>query len=152
MDNLGDPTSNKSRLIGDYILGPIVGSGSFAVVWRSTHRQLGIEVAVKEIDKKHLSPKVSDSLLKEISILSTINHPNIIHLFEAIQVLFFVFFFWGHFNSFVFVLYVGMCVSLNVGAFGVVDQGENLPCAGVLWRWWPSCLYSASWESFRNCC
>lgn len=78
--------SSKSRLIGDYILGPKVGSGSFAVVWRSTHRQLGIEVAVKEIDKKHLSPKVSESLLKEISILSTINHPNIIHLFEAIQV------------------------------------------------------------------
>ncbi|KAL6131174.1 hypothetical protein ACLB2K_069552 [Fragaria x ananassa] len=77
--------SSKSRLIGDYILGPKVGSGSFAVVWRSTHRQLGIEVAVKEIDKKHLSPKVSESLLKEISILSTINHPNIIHLFEAIQ-------------------------------------------------------------------
>ncbi|XP_061996304.1 serine/threonine-protein kinase ATG1a [Rosa rugosa] len=86
MDSLGGPSNtNKSRLIGDYILGPKVGSGSFAVVWRSTHRQLGIEVAVKEIDKKHLSPKVSESLLKEISILSTINHPNIIHLFEAIQ-------------------------------------------------------------------
>ncbi|XP_021822669.1 serine/threonine-protein kinase ATG1a isoform X2 [Prunus avium] len=80
-----DPNPNQSRLIGDYILGPKVGSGSFAVVWRSRHRQLGIEVAVKEIDKKQLSPKVSDSLLKEISILSTINHPNIIRLFEAIQ-------------------------------------------------------------------
>ncbi|KAM1779695.1 hypothetical protein ACFX12_041048 [Malus domestica] len=76
---------NQSRLIGDYILGPKVGSGSFAVVWRSRHRQLGIEVAVKEIDKTQLSPKVSDNLLKEISILSTINHPNIIRLFEAIQ-------------------------------------------------------------------
>ncbi|XP_048421594.1 serine/threonine-protein kinase ATG1a isoform X2 [Pyrus x bretschneideri] len=76
---------NQSRLIGDYILGPRVGSGSFAVVWRSRHRQLGIEVAVKEIDKTQLSPKVSDNLLKEISILSTINHPNIIRLFEAIQ-------------------------------------------------------------------
>ncbi|XP_034202883.1 serine/threonine-protein kinase ATG1a isoform X2 [Prunus dulcis] len=80
-----DPNPNQSRLIGDYILGPKVGSGSFAVVWRSRHRQLGIEVAVKEIDKEQLSPKVSDSLLKEISILSTINHPNIIRLFEAIQ-------------------------------------------------------------------
>ncbi|XP_068315942.1 serine/threonine-protein kinase ATG1a-like isoform X1 [Pyrus communis] len=76
---------NQSRLIGDYILGPKVGSGSFAVVWRSRHRQLGTEVAVKEIDKKPLSPKVSDNVLKEISILSTINHPNIIRLFEAIE-------------------------------------------------------------------
>ncbi|KAF7843737.1 serine/threonine-protein kinase ATG1a isoform X1 [Senna tora] len=74
-----------SRLIGDYILGPQIGSGSFAVVWHSRHRHSGLEVAVKEIDMKKLSPKVSESLLKEISILSTINHPNIIRLFEAIQ-------------------------------------------------------------------
>ncbi|KAH7578129.1 hypothetical protein JRO89_XS01G0344100 [Xanthoceras sorbifolium] len=73
------------RLIGDYIVGPRIGSGSFAVVWRATHRQLGVEVAVKEIDKKLLSPKVSDNLLKEISILSTISHPNIIRFLEAIE-------------------------------------------------------------------
>ncbi|RXH94158.1 hypothetical protein DVH24_023842 [Malus domestica] len=75
---------NQSRLIGDYILGPKVGSGSFAVVWRSRHRQLGIEVAVKEIDKTQLSPKVSDNLLKEFpfSAPSTTQHHS---LFEAIQ-------------------------------------------------------------------
>lgn len=76
----------QTRLIGDYILGPRIGSGSFAVVWRSNHRISGLEVAVKEIDKKLLSPKVSENLLKEISILSTINHPNIIRLFESIEV------------------------------------------------------------------
>ncbi|KAJ4850251.1 hypothetical protein Tsubulata_018316 [Turnera subulata] len=76
---------NPARVIGDYILGPRIGSGSFAVVWRARHRQSGVEVAVKEIDKKLLSPKVSENLLKEISILSTINHPNIIRLFESIQ-------------------------------------------------------------------
>ncbi|CAK7348614.1 unnamed protein product [Dovyalis caffra] len=76
---------NQTRLIGDYILGPRIGWGSFAVVWRSKHRFSGLEVAVKEIDRKLLSPKVSESLLKEISILSTINHPNIIRLFESIE-------------------------------------------------------------------
>ncbi|XP_023514936.1 serine/threonine-protein kinase ATG1a isoform X1 [Cucurbita pepo subsp. pepo] len=81
-DDIG---SNQGRSIGDYILGPRIGSGSFAVVWKSRHRHLGTVVAVKEIDKTHLNPKVSDSLLKEISILSTINHPNITRLFEAIQ-------------------------------------------------------------------
>ncbi|KAL2336293.1 hypothetical protein Fmac_010739 [Flemingia macrophylla] len=73
------------RVIGDYIMGPRIGSGSFAVVWRSRHRISGLEVAVKEIDKRQLSSKVRENLLKEISILSTINHPNIIRLFEAIQ-------------------------------------------------------------------
>ncbi|XP_048233648.1 serine/threonine-protein kinase ATG1a isoform X2 [Ricinus communis] len=76
---------HHTRLVGDYILGPRIGSGSFAVVWLSRHRNSGTEVAVKEIDKKLLSPKVSESLLKEISILSTINHPNIIRLFESIE-------------------------------------------------------------------
>ncbi|XP_020216599.1 serine/threonine-protein kinase ATG1a [Cajanus cajan] len=74
-----------SMVIGDYIVGPRIGSGSFAVVWRSRHRISGLEVAVKEIDKRQLSPKVRENLLKEISILSTINHPNIIRLFETIQ-------------------------------------------------------------------
>jgi serine/threonine-protein kinase ULK/ATG1 len=77
---------NQTRLIGDYILGPIIGRGSFAVVRRAKHRSSCLEVAVKEIDKKLLSPKVSDNLLKEISILSTINHPNIIRLFESFEV------------------------------------------------------------------
>ncbi|KAL0538254.1 hypothetical protein IC582_027265 [Cucumis melo] len=72
-------------LIGNYILERRIGSGSFAVVWKSRHRHLGTVFAVKEIHKKKLLPKVSDSLLREISILRTINHPNIIHLFEAIQ-------------------------------------------------------------------
>ena len=75
------------RVIGNYILGPRIGKGSFAVVWRSTHRHSGAEVAVKEIDKKHLThTKVGENLLKEIAILANIRHPNIIRLFEAIEV------------------------------------------------------------------
>ncbi|XP_058743819.1 serine/threonine-protein kinase ATG1a [Vicia villosa] len=82
MDLVG-PTMN--RLVGDYILGPRIGSGSFAVVWRSRHRSSGLEVAIKEIDQTQLSPKVRDNLIKEITILRTIRHPNIIRLFEAIE-------------------------------------------------------------------
>ena len=77
---------NTARLVGDYELGPRLGSGSFAVVWLATHRSSGLKVAIKEIDKKKLSPKVRDNLLKEISILSTIDHPNIIRFYEAIEV------------------------------------------------------------------
>ncbi|XP_043709849.1 serine/threonine-protein kinase ATG1a isoform X2 [Telopea speciosissima] len=75
----------RCRVIGDYILGPKIGSGSFAVVWRSRHRYLGLEVAVKEINRKHLSHKVNDNLLKEVYILSNIRHPNIIRLHEVIE-------------------------------------------------------------------
>ena len=78
----------ESRVIGDYIMGPSIGSGSFAVVYRSRHRASGLEVAIKEIDQRQLSPKVKEHLFKEISILSTIKHPNIVRLFETIQVSF----------------------------------------------------------------
>ncbi|CAN7052551.1 hypothetical protein IGI04_027714 [Brassica rapa subsp. trilocularis] len=74
-----------ARLVGDYELGRRLGSGSFAVVWLAKHRSSGLEVAIREIDKKKLNPKVRDSLLKEISILRTIDHPNIIRLHEAIE-------------------------------------------------------------------
>ncbi|KAF3779236.1 Serine/threonine-protein kinase [Nymphaea thermarum] len=60
------------RMIGDYILGPKIGSGSFAVAWRSWHVRSGSVVAVKEIDRKQLSAKLNESLLKEITILGEI--------------------------------------------------------------------------------
>ena len=84
---MGDPDCKQCRVVGDYVLGPRIGSGSFAVVWQSRHRQSGMVVAIKEIDKKHLNPKVRDNLLKEIEILRTINHPNIIRLLQATEVL-----------------------------------------------------------------
>jgi serine/threonine-protein kinase ULK/ATG1 len=83
--DLGGPKYHP-RLAGNYILGPRIGSGSFAVVWRSRHRDSGAVVAVKEINMKQLSPKVSENLLKEIDILRTINNPNIIRLFDVIKV------------------------------------------------------------------
>ncbi|KAJ0968190.1 hypothetical protein J5N97_025107 [Dioscorea zingiberensis] len=43
-----------------------------------------MEVAVKEIDKQQLSPKVHDSLLKEIAILRHGSHANIVRFHHAI--------------------------------------------------------------------
>ncbi|RVW95487.1 Serine/threonine-protein kinase ATG1a [Vitis vinifera] len=82
---MGDPDCKQCRVVGEYILGPRIGSGSYAVVWESRHRQSGMVVAIKEIDKEHLNPKVKDNLFKEIEILRTINHPNIIRLLQAIE-------------------------------------------------------------------
>lgn len=82
----------RVRLVGDYILGPKIGSGSFALVWRARHRKYGHEVAVKEIDKQRVDSKLRDCLLKEVSILRNISHPNIVRFYQAIQV-FFLFYF-----------------------------------------------------------
>eukprot|EP01018_Ginkgo_biloba_P012160 Gb_01935 [translate_table: standard] len=76
---------NRYRVIGDYVVGQQIGSGSFAVVWRSRHRHHGYEVAIKEIATEKLSKKLRASLFLEIEILRQINHPNIIRLHEIVE-------------------------------------------------------------------
>ena len=75
-----------SRVVGDYILGRMIGRGSFSDVWLARHRVRGTEVAVKEIPMERLSKKLRDSLLSEIVILQKIDHPNIISLYDIIEV------------------------------------------------------------------
>ncbi|OVA15566.1 Protein kinase domain [Macleaya cordata] len=79
-------STSRARVIGDYIVGRQIGSGSFSNVWHARHRVHGMEVAIKEIIMDRLSKKLQDSLVSEIVILKKINHPNIIRLHEIIEV------------------------------------------------------------------
>ncbi|KAI3985042.1 hypothetical protein MKX01_004810 [Papaver californicum] len=83
---MNQTSSNRARVVGDYIVGKQIGSGSFSVVWHARHRIHGLEVAIKEIVMDRLSKKLQDNLLQEIDILRKINHPNIIRLFDIIEV------------------------------------------------------------------
>ncbi|CAL1378976.1 unnamed protein product [Linum trigynum] len=74
------------RVVGDYMVGRQIGSGSFSVVWLARHRVHGTEVAIKEIVTGRLNKKLQDSLMSEIFILKRINHPNIICLHDIIEV------------------------------------------------------------------
>ncbi|XP_058109429.1 serine/threonine-protein kinase ATG1c-like isoform X2 [Magnolia sinica] len=74
-----------SRVLGDYIVGRQIGSGSFSIVWHGRHRIDGTEVAIKEIVMERLNAKLRDSLLSEIRILKNIDHPNIIRLHDIIE-------------------------------------------------------------------
>ncbi|XP_020241298.1 serine/threonine-protein kinase ATG1c-like isoform X2 [Asparagus officinalis] len=76
----------SARVVGDYMFGRQIGSGSFSVVWLlARHRILGFEVAVKEIVMEKLGRKLQESLLSEIVILKKIKHPNIIALHDIIE-------------------------------------------------------------------
>ncbi|CAI0471177.1 unnamed protein product, partial [Linum tenue] len=74
------------RVVGDYMVGRQIGSGSFSVVWHARHRVHGTEVAIKEIVTGRLNKKLQESLMSEIFILKRINHPNIISLHDIIEV------------------------------------------------------------------
>lgn len=74
------------RVVGEYLVGRQIGSGSFSVVWHARHKVHGTEVAIKEIATSRLNKKLQESLMSEIFILKKINHPNIIHLHDIIEV------------------------------------------------------------------
>jgi serine/threonine protein kinase len=78
--------TGRGRVVGEYLVGRQIGSGSFSVVWHARHRVHGTEVAIKEIATGRLNKKLQESLMSEIHILKRINHPNIIRLHDIIQV------------------------------------------------------------------
>lgn len=89
-------SAGRDRVVGDYLVGRQIGSGSFSVVWHAKHRVHGTEVAIKEIATGRLNTKIQESLKSEICILRRINHPNIIRLHDIIEVSDFSF--WNEFQ------------------------------------------------------
>lgn len=82
---MAQSSTNRVRVVGDYLVWRQIGFGSFSVVWHAKHRVHGTEVAIKEIVTGRLSKKLEESLMSEIDILRNINHPNIIQLYDMIQ-------------------------------------------------------------------
>ncbi len=74
------------RTCGDWLLERQIGRGSFAVVWKASHRLTRQVVAVKEIATDKLNQKLKESLECEISILKRIDHCNIVRLLDTREV------------------------------------------------------------------
>ncbi|XP_058806523.1 serine/threonine-protein kinase GD17699-like [Phymastichus coffea] len=74
---LNIPTSLKSN----YSIGHIIGDGNFAVVRQCSHKTSGTCYALKIIDKYKCQGKEA-MLLREVTILRQVSHPNIISLIE----------------------------------------------------------------------
>jgi MAP/microtubule affinity-regulating kinase len=72
--------------INEYHLGKSVGHGAYAVVKESIHKPTGQRIAIKQYDRyKLLDNQRKKSALREIKILSRINHPNVVKLYESID-------------------------------------------------------------------
>ena len=72
---------------GPYILGSTLGKGSRSKVKLATHHKTGKQVAVKMLNKKHLSqsPQNLQKVEQEIQLLKLIDHPNVLRLLEVIH-------------------------------------------------------------------
>ncbi|KAF9216530.1 hypothetical protein BGZ59_009238 [Podila verticillata] len=76
----GEPAEDLT-FDSQYERGPQLGSGNFATVYRCTHRKTGVEYAVKIVIKNHnFNAKVATSLEREIGILMSIDHINLLRI------------------------------------------------------------------------
>lgn len=78
----------STRFEDDYEIGEQLGRGTFSVVRKCTYRATGEQRAVKVIDVKRFrlgSTFRATSVLDEVRILRTLNHPNIIHVYGAYE-------------------------------------------------------------------
>ena len=73
-------------LLGRYELGRLLGKGTFAKVSHARNVGTGEEVAIKIMDKDHLSKlgAVQQQIMREIDIMRRARHPHIARVHEVI--------------------------------------------------------------------
>lgn len=76
-----------NKIVEDYVLMESIGKGQYGNVYRAQHRKTKEMFAVKvmSVDKFKHTPKLSEFTNNEISILTKINHPNIIKFIEMLR-------------------------------------------------------------------
>jgi len=75
------------KKVGNYLLTGKLGQGQFGIVYKATHQETEEIYAVKSIEKKKVNsnPKLRKLFDTEMAVMSKINHPNILHLFEYLE-------------------------------------------------------------------
>lgn len=69
----------------DYKIESVIGSGAFATVRKGKHRQSQEKVAIKILSKRKMNEDDIVGMQNEISILSTIDHPNVVKLVDTYE-------------------------------------------------------------------
>lgn len=70
-------------ILGEYVFKrKIIGKGAFSRIYCGRHRKTDIVYAIKEISFDNLE-KIKNSIRREMSVLKTLNHPNIIKLHDV---------------------------------------------------------------------
>lgn len=69
-------------LLGEYNVGPEIGKGSFANVYKGIHIPSKKAVAIKAVQMGKLNKKLALNLELEVQILKTIQHPHIVQLID----------------------------------------------------------------------
>ncbi|CAH8334494.1 unnamed protein product [Eruca vesicaria subsp. sativa] len=75
----------RDVLFGKYEMGRLLGKGTFAKVYYAKHIITGDSVAIKIINKDHVTKRngMMDQIKREISVMRLVRHPNIVELKEV---------------------------------------------------------------------
>lgn len=77
---------NRQKTIGGYVMGKVLGEGSFGKVRAGIHVVTGENVAIKILEKSRLNDATDVTrVVREIKILKRSRHQNVIQLFEVIE-------------------------------------------------------------------
>jgi len=73
--------------LNQYDIGNILGKGAFSIVYQATQKSTGQEFAVKIIRKESLGldQRAQMRIDREVEILTKVNHPNIVRLYDLIE-------------------------------------------------------------------
>lgn len=77
-----DEISRYLEISPRYKLIERIGEGAFSKVYKALDCDSGSYIAIKIIDKSHMSLQQVNSVLKEISIMSKITHENVVRLYS----------------------------------------------------------------------
>src|SRR5437588_988053 len=74
------------QYVGGYLLEEEIGRGSMGVIYRGKQIALGREVAIKVLPQKLAKdPSYVARFIREAQIIAGLNHPNIVHIYDAGQ-------------------------------------------------------------------
>lgn len=82
---LSKSTRNGETIIGKYKFLKTLEKGKFGVVKLAKHTLTGEKVAIKIVDKLKLNPSSLKNIWREAEIMKTLDHPNIIMVFQIID-------------------------------------------------------------------
>ena len=75
----------KSRIIDDYEFFNEIGYGTYSKAFKAKHKLTKAIRCVKKIPKKDLADEDQKKLIQEVTILKTLDHPNILKVIEFYQ-------------------------------------------------------------------
>ncbi|KAI8772841.1 serine/threonine-protein kinase HSL1, partial [Biomphalaria glabrata] len=111
--------SSKCKKVGQYLLGPTLGEGSYGKIHLATHLISKQQVAMKVVAKKTLVQRevARRHFRREALLLQQVSHPNVVRLYEAMETS----------NSYylVFELATGGCILDLITQRGCLQEEES---------------------------